>query len=270
MRDIKGRVITNSNGQPHAAGALVAEPPSRPAAIVTGGSRGIGQAIVQRLARSGYDVLFTYAREADEARNTADACDDRARVLQECANVRDTEAALGICQRARDEFGRLDVLINNAGITADRSVAMMSAGDWSDVIDTNLTGAFHYSKAAAAMFMRQMSGRIINIASISGLRGAPGQANYSAAKAGLIGLTKAMARELAPFKVTVNAVAPGYIETKMLSPLTPQFRARMQKLTPMGRFGMPEEVAGIVEFLASDSASYITGQTISVDGGLGI
>jgi 3-oxoacyl-[acyl-carrier protein] reductase len=149
-------------------------------------------------------------------------------------------------------------------------VAMMSESDWSDVLDVNLSGAFLYSQAAAKLFMRQMSGRIINISSISGLRGVPGQANYSAAKAGMIGLTKAMARELGPFNVTVNAVAPGYIETVMLSHLTPPFKAKMMKQTPMGRFGCPEDVSGVVEFLASDAARYVTGQIISVDGGLGI
>ncbi len=241
----------------------------RKAAIVTGGSRGLGQAIVQRLACSGCDVLFTYSRESGEAEATISGS-NQGRVLSIQADVRDAAAAGEVIHTARREFGGFDVLVNNAGITRDRSVAMMSASDWSDVLDVNLSGAFLYSQAAAKLFMRQMSGRIINISSISGLRGVAGQANYSAAKAGVIGLTKAMARELGPFNVTVNAVAPGYIETMMLSHLTPPFRSKMIKQTPMGRFGCPEDVSGLVEFLASDAAGYMTGQIISVDGGLGI
>jgi 3-oxoacyl-[acyl-carrier protein] reductase len=241
----------------------------RKGAVVTGGSRGLGQAIVQRLACSGCDVLFTYSGEAGQAQRTASGS-NAGRVLSMQADVRDAAAAREVIHTAQREFGGLHVLVNNAGITRDRALAMMSESDWSDVLDVNLSGAFLYSKAAVSLFMRQMSGRIINITSISGLRGVPGQANYSAAKAGMIGLTKAMARELGPFNVTVNAVAPGYIETKMLSHLTAPFKAKMTKQTPMGRFGCPEDVSSVVEFLASDAAGYITGQTISVDGGLGI
>lgn len=241
----------------------------RKAAVVTGGSRGLGQAIVQRLARSGCDVLFTYSRECVEGQATISGTNG-GRVLSIQADVRDAAGAREVIQTAWREFGGLHVLVNNAGITRDRAVVMMSESDWSDVLGVNLSGAFLYSQAAAKLFMRQMSGRIINISSISGLRGVPGQANYSAAKAGMIGLTKAMARELGPFNVTVNAVAPGYIETVMLSHLTPPFKAKMMKQTPMGRFGCPEDVSGVVEFLASDAAGYVTGQIISVDGGLGI
>jgi 3-oxoacyl-[acyl-carrier protein] reductase len=241
----------------------------RKAAVVTGGSRGLGQAIVQRLADSGCDVLFTYSRDTGQTQN-ADAGSQRGRVISMQADVREATAAREVIQTARREFGGLHVLVNNAGITRDRALATMSEVDWSDVLDVNLRGAFLYSQAAARLFMRQMGGRIINITSISGLRGVAGQTNYSAAKAGMIGLTKAMARELGPFNVTVNAVAPGYIETVMLSHLTPQFKDKMTKQTPMGRFGCPEDVSGLVEFLASDAAGYVTGQIISVDGGLGI
>jgi 3-oxoacyl-[acyl-carrier protein] reductase len=237
--------------------------------VVTGGSRGLGRAIVERLSGSGCDVLFTYSRETDSLQR--DTFGDRAgRVLSMQADVRDAAAAREVIQTALEQFGGLDVLVNNAGITRDRSVARMSESDWSDVLDVNLSGAFLYSQAAVGLFMRQMGGRIINITSISALRGVPGQANYSAAKAGMIGLTKAMARELGPFNVTVNAVAPGYIETQMISHLSPQYKAKMIKRTPMGRFGCPEDVSGMVEFLASDAAGYITGQVISIDGGLGI
>ena len=241
----------------------------RKAAVVTGGSRGLGQAIVQRLACSGCDVLFTYSRETGQAQKTmSDGAGGR--VLSMQADVRDPDAAREVIHTARREFGGLHVLVNNAGITRDRALTTMLESDWSDVLDVNLSGAFLYSQAAARLFMRQMSGRIINISSISALRGVPGQANYSAAKAGMIGMTKAMARELGPFNVTVNVVAPGYIETQMLSKLTPHYKAKMTKQTPLGRFGCPEDVSGVVEFLASEAAGYVTGQIISVDGGLGI
>jgi 3-oxoacyl-[acyl-carrier protein] reductase len=162
------------------------------------------------------------------------------------------------------------VLINNAGVIRDGALSQMSDQEWDDVLDTNLRGAFLYSRAVSGGFMRQMSGRIINITSITGLRGVAGQANYAASKAGLIGLTKALARELGPFNVTVNAVAPGFIETRMISHLNQRFRQQMNQRTPLGRFGTPAEVAALIEFLASDKSSYITGQVIGVDGGLGI
>jgi 3-oxoacyl-[acyl-carrier protein] reductase len=241
----------------------------RKAAVVTGGSRGLGQAIVQRLACAGYDVVFTYSREVEQAQGTI-AGSHGGRVLSMQADVRDPAGAREVLQIACREFGGVNVLVNNAGIIRDRALTLMSESDWSDVLETNLSGTFQYCKAAASLFIRQMGGRIINITSISGLRGSPGQVNYSASKAGMIGLTKAMARELGPFNVTVNAVAPGYIDTQMLSHLTPQFKTKMTKQTPLGRFGCPEEVSGVVEFLASDAASYITGQIIGVDGGLGI
>ena len=240
----------------------------RRGAIVTGGSRGLGHDIVRRLACAGCDVLFTYSGNSDQEEMVFGP--NGGRVLSVQADVRSGAAAREVIQTALREFGGLHVLVNNAGITRDRALTNMSESDWSDVLDINLGGAFLYSRAVAGLFMRQMSGRIINITSISGLRGVPGQANYSAAKAGMVGLTKAMARELGPFNVTVNAVAPGYIETQMLSHLSPQFRSKMTKQTPMGRFGCPEDVSGLVEFLASDAAGYVTGQIISVDGGLGI
>jgi 3-oxoacyl-[acyl-carrier protein] reductase len=241
----------------------------RRAAVVTGGSRGLGQAIVRRLACSGWNVLFTCSQPTNPAEQAAISTGG-GRVLTMQADVRDAAAAREVIRTAAREFGGLHVLVNNAGITRDRALVRMSESDWSDVLDVNLGGAFLYSQAAAALFMRQMSGRIINITSISGLRGMPGQTNYSAAKAGMIGLTKAMARELGPFKVTVNAVAPGYIETQMLSHLSVQYKAKMIRQTPLGCLGSPEDVSGVVEFLASDAAGYITGQIISVDGGLGI
>ncbi len=239
-------------------------------AVVTGGSRGVGQAIVQRFASAGYDVLFTCCSQAGQEAVPAAGKPHGSRMLPVQADVRDAAAAREVIHTAVRELGGLHVLVNNAGITRDGALTRMSQSDWSDVLDINLGGAFLYSQAAAGVFMRQMSGRIINITSISGLRGVPGQANYSASKAGMIGLTKAMARELGPFNVTVNAVAPGYIETRMLAHFTPEFRNKMTRQTPLGRFGSPDDVSGLVEFLASDSAGYMTGQIISVDGGLGI
>ena len=239
------------------------------AAVVTGGSRGLGKAIVQRLASSGWDVLFTYSRQTEQTENEVPGS-GQGRTLSMQADVRDAAAAQEVIQTARREFGGLHVLVNNAGIIRDRALALMSQQDWSDVMDINLGGTFLYSKAAASLFMRQMGGRIINITSISALRGTAGQSNYVASKAGMIGFTKSLARELGPFNVTVNAVAPGYIETEILSNLSPQFRTKMTKQTPMGRFGCPQDVSGVVEFLASDAAGYVTGQIIGVDGGLGI
>ncbi len=213
------------------------------AAVVTGGSRGLGQAIVQRLACSGWDVLFTYSREAQQTIPGAGG----GRVLSMQADVRNADAARDVIHTARREFGGLHALVNNAGITRDRALTTMLESDWSDVLDVNLSGAFLYSQAAARLFMRQMTGRIINISSISAFSTTPETSS---------------GRPKRPMGV--------YIETQMLSKLTPHYRAKMTKQTPMGRFGRPEDVSGVVEFLASDAAGYVTGQIISVDGGLGI
>jgi 3-oxoacyl-[acyl-carrier protein] reductase len=170
----------------------------------------------------------------------------------------------------KQSFSGLHILVNNAGITRDRALSLMADDEWRDVIDTNLSGCFYYAKAAASQLMRQMGGRIINITSISGLRGLAGQSNYCASKAGLIGFTKSLARELGPFNITVNAVAPGYIETEMLDRLPAAYKDHMRKSTPLKRFGEIGDVATVVRFLASDTAGYVTGQVIGVDGGLGI
>jgi 3-oxoacyl-[acyl-carrier protein] reductase len=238
-------------------------------ALVTGGSRGIGRAIVLRLATQGADVAFTYRGNAAAAAETAaavEALGRRVLTIQSDASV--GTAADGVVKAVLDEFGKVDVLVNNAGITQDELIMRMTEEKWDSVISTNLSGAFWMIKAVTRPMLKARGGRIINITSVSGQAGQMGQANYSSAKAGLIGLTKAAARELASRSITVNAVAPGFVLTELTQDLPEPLQAEITARTPLGRFGTPEEIAQAVAFLASDDAAYITGQVLAVDGGL--
>ncbi len=239
------------------------------AALVTGGSRGIGRAIVLRLARQGADVAFSYRGNAEAAASAVaevEALGCRALAIQ--ADAKSAEGAEAMVKAVLEAFGKIDILVNNAGITRDNLIMRMGGDEWSDVIDTNLSGAFYALKAVTRPMLKARGGRIINITSVSGQAGQTGQANYSAAKAGLIGLTKAAARELASRGITVNAVAPGFVLTELTQDLPDALKAQITERTPLGRFGTTDEIANAVAFLASDEAAYITGQVLAVDGGL--
>ena len=237
-------------------------------ALVTGASRGIGRAIALRLAADGARVGLNYQTNTAAAQETADAIQaagGEAQLLP--ANVAERAAVDAMVAGVVKQWGRLDILVNNAGITRDGLLLRMGEDDWDAVLDTNLRGAFLCAKAAVRPMLRT-GGRIINISSVVGQTGNAGQANYAAAKAGLIGFTMALAREVASRNVTVNAVAPGYITTDMTAGIKPEYTERLLQMIPLARLGKPEEVADLVAFLASDRAAYITGQTIRVDGGM--
>lgn len=185
-------------------------------------------------------------------------------------DARDFEGAKTLIEEVKKEFDKLDILVNNAGITRDKSLMMMSKEDWSDVIDTNLTGVFNATRACIITFLKQKSGNIVNISSVSGVHPLPSQVNYAAAKAGVIGFTKSLAKEVAPYNIRVNAVAPGFIDTEMTAALGEKNREKFLSMIPLGRFGTPDEVAKVVLFLLGSESGYITGQTIQLDGGLGI
>ena len=235
-------------------------------ALVTGASRGIGRAIALKLAAEGAAVVINYHGSMEKAKEVKASDGGIAEIMQ--CNVADYQATEAMIRKVTDDFGRLDILVNNAGITRDGLLMKMSEEDYDTVLDTNLKGTFHCIRFAARQMLRQRGGRIINLSSVSGILGNAGQANYSASKAGVIGLTKSAARELASRGITVNAVAPGFIETEMTAVLTEKVRESAVAQIPMGAFGTAEDVAEAVAFLASDSARYITGQTIHVDGGM--
>ena len=238
-------------------------------AVITGGARGIGRAITEKLALLGADVVIGDML-VELAEKTADEISEltQRKTLAIKVNVTDGKSSSEMIEQTVNQFGHVDILVNNAGITRDMLILRMEEADWDAVLDVNLKGAFNCSKAAIRPMMKQRYGRIINISSVSGQAGQAGQTNYSASKAGLIGFTKALAREVASRQITVNAVAPGFIPTSLTNDLTEDLKKSILMATPAGRMGKPEEIASAVAFLASEEAAYITGQVLAVDGGM--
>jgi 3-oxoacyl-[acyl-carrier protein] reductase len=237
--------------------------------IVTGASRGIGRSVAIELAKLGAKVVINYAGNeaaAEEVKSIIVAAGGQAIVVK--ADVGNVEAVDAMVNETINTFGKIDILVNNAGITRDNLLMRMKEEDWDAVININLKGVFVCTKAVSRIMMKQRSGKIINMTSVVGVMGNAGQANYAAAKAGVIGFTKSMAKELASRGITVNAIAPGYISTDMTAVLSEQLKEDLAKKIPVGRLGRPEDVAAAVAFLASDLANYITGQTLNVDGGM--
>lgn len=238
-------------------------------AIVTGASRGIGAAIARRFAEEGANIVVNYSGSQDKAEAVVSEIEQAGgKAIAVKANVADADAVKAMADAAMEEFGSIDILVNNAGITRDNLMMRMKEDEWDDVINTNLKGVFVCTKAVTRQMMKQRAGRIVNIASIVGVMGNAGQANYVAAKAGVIGLTKTTARELASRGITANAVAPGFITTDMTDKLGEDVQSSMLAQIPLARFGAPEDVANAALFLASDEASYVTGQTLHLDGGM--
>ena len=238
-------------------------------ALVTGAGKGIGRAIALRMANEGANVVINYSGSEDAAADCAAECEKAGvRTLRVKADVSDAVQVEEMFARAVEEFGTVDILVNNAGITRDKIILRMKEEDFDSVLDINLKGSYNCMKAASKIMLKQRSGRIISISSIVGLRGNAGQVNYSASKAGIIGMTKSLARELASKGINVNAVAPGFIETDMTKALPEAEKDKLLAVIPAGRMGKPEDIAGAVLFLAGPDSSYVTGQVLTVDGGM--
>jgi 3-oxoacyl-[acyl-carrier protein] reductase len=244
---------------------------SNKTAIVTGGTRGIGKAIVLELARSGCNVAFNYSKSDDLANELVKEIEALGvKAVAKKADVSDFESAKEMIKEVKDEFGQIDYLVNNAGITRDKLLAMMKESDWDDVININLKSVYNFSKAVIMTMIKQKKGKILNITSVSGIAGVAGQTNYSASKAGMIGFTKALAKEVGKAKINVNAIACGFIETDMTSELPEEYKQKMTDMTALKRFGTTDDVAKVAKFLLSDDANYVTGQVLSLDGGLAL
>lgn len=237
--------------------------------IISGATRGIGRAIAIDLAKKGANISFNFLKnnlQAEELEREIDSYGVKGKLFQ--VDIRNYSAVKEWVDNTIKLFGGIDIVINNAGITKDKALAFMNPDDWHEVIDTNLDGTFNLTRACIVELMKKKKGIIVNISSVSGITGLAGQTNYSASKAGVIGFTKSLAREVAPYNIRVNAVAPGFIETDMLKDLKEEYKSQLIKRIPISRFGRPEEVARVVRFLVSDESNYITGQTIVIDGGL--
>jgi 3-oxoacyl-[acyl-carrier protein] reductase len=241
-------------------------------ALVTGGSRGIGAAIARRFAAAGMDIAFTYVHSAERADAlAAELRHDHGGAVEALpCDVRSSASSREAVERVLATFGRLDVLVNNAGVTRDQNLMSMSDAEWTEVVETNLNGAFHVTRAAITALLRQRAGTIINLSSVAGMVGLAGMSNYAATKAALIGFTRSLAKECAPRGVTVNAIAPGFVETEMLDRLEPRYREQMLAQVPLKRFGTADEVAEVAHFLTRATARYVTGQVFVIDGGLSL